>query len=95
MILGTAGSGKTTLAILRASMLSRAYSNENEKTLLLTFNRALVTYLKSISKDELVNVDVLNYHKFARGYLNSRGKLGNNVLVPSYKFNNMKLKFNF
>lgn len=85
VILGTAGSGKTTLAILRASMLSRAYCNENERVLLLTFNRALVTYLKSISDNELEKVDVLNYHKFARDYLEMRGKLGEKKIVPSQK----------
>ena len=73
VILGTAGSGKTTLAILRASMLSKAACLPNERVLLVTFNKALVTYLKEISGGELSNVDVWNYHKFARGYLAHRG----------------------
>lgn len=91
VVLGTAGSGKTTLAILRASMLSRGYCIDEEKTLLLTFNKALVTYLNSFAKNELKNVDVRNYHSFARGYLNSRGKLGRNDIVPNFKWDNQKL----
>ncbi|WP_280166633.1 3'-5' exonuclease [Priestia aryabhattai] len=81
VVLGTAGSGKTTLAILRAVYLSRLHK---EKVLIVTFNKALVTYLKSISEGELKNVDVHNYHKFARGYLGNRGLLGPNDIVRSY-----------
>src|SRR5882672_2200889 len=70
-VLGTAGSGKTTLAVLRAAYLSDNSTEHFGATLLVTFNRALVTYLKFIAPDELRNVTVENYHKFARGYLNS------------------------
>lgn len=92
IILGTAGSGKTTLAIYRASYLAKL---SREKVLLVTFNKALVTYLNSISDDTLNNVDVLNYHKFARGYLKSRGKIGWNEIVPSMDFSkeNKKLVY--
>ncbi|WP_152399136.1 3'-5' exonuclease [Paenibacillus cellulositrophicus] len=84
IVLGTAGSGKTTLAIYRAAYLAKAHCNANEKTLLVTFNKALVTFLKSISGDLLTNVDVLNYHKFARGYLAYRKKMGHLDIVPPY-----------
>lgn len=73
VVLGTAGSGKTIIAILRAAYLSR--KDENEKTLLVTFNKTLVTYLRALGEAELSNVDTRTYHEFARGYLNSRGKM--------------------
>lgn len=74
VILGTAGSGKTTLAIYRAYGLARL--DENEKVLLVTFNTTLVKYLEAIADDNTINnIDVRNYHKFARGYLASRGKM--------------------
>ncbi len=82
-VLGTAGSGKTTLAILRAAYLADPATNHSGRTLLVTFNRALVTYLKFLASTELANVTVENYHTFARGYLNSRGKMGwNKVASP-------------
>lgn len=83
VILGTAGSGKTTLAILRASMLSRTACSNQEKVLLVTFNKALVTYLKEICDGELKKVDVRNYHKFARGYLYSQNKIGSRDIIDS------------
>jgi DNA helicase IV len=46
VVLGTAGSGKTTLAILRAAFLSDPATDHAGKTLLVTFNKALVTYPK-------------------------------------------------
>ncbi len=80
-VLGTAGSGKTTLAILRAAYLSDVSTDHSGPTLLVTFNRALVTYLKFLASAELANVKVEHYHKFARGYLNARGKMGDNAIV--------------
>jgi superfamily I DNA/RNA helicase len=73
-VLGTAGSGKTTLAILRSAYLTDPKTDHHGKTLLVTFNRALVTYLKHLQDRTLRDVVVENYHTFARGYLNSRGK---------------------
>ncbi|MCV2517609.1 ATP-dependent helicase [Bacillus subtilis] len=84
VVLGTAGSGKTTLAILRAAYLAKADCVHDEKVLLVTFNKALVTYLKHIFKGSLYRVDVVNYHRFARGYLASRNLMGNNDIVPAY-----------
>src|SRR2546426_10224386 len=74
VVLGTAGSGKTTLAILRAAYLSDERTAHHGRTLLLTFNKTLVSYLRHIGAAELKHVVVENYHKFARGYLHSRGK---------------------
>jgi superfamily I DNA/RNA helicase len=47
---------------------------------LVTFNRALVTYLKHFHDPSFKNVTVENYHLFARGYLNSRGRMGYNTI---------------
>jgi len=74
-VLGTAGSGKTTLAILRAAYLADAGTDHHGPTLLVTFNRALVTYLNHLRDRSLRDVTVENYHKFARGYLASRGRM--------------------
>jgi superfamily I DNA/RNA helicase len=80
VVLGTAGSGKTTLAILRSAYLGNPGTAGGGKTLLVTFNRALVAYLKHLHDPTLMNVVVENYHKFARGYLASRGKIGRNTI---------------
>lgn len=80
-VLGTAGSGKTTLAILRAAYLADPRTDHQGKTLLVTFNRALVTYLKHLQNRKLANVFIENYHTFARGYLHDRGKLPNNSIL--------------
>ncbi len=77
-VLGTAGSGKTTLAILRSAYLSDPRTDHSGRTLLVTFNRALVAYLRHLQDRDLSNVVVENYHTFARGYLNSRGKMSRN-----------------
>jgi superfamily I DNA/RNA helicase len=79
-VLGTAGSGKTTLAILRAAYLGNPSTDNNGRTLLVTFNRALVSYLKHFEGTNLRNVSVENYHLFARGYLRSRGRMRNNTI---------------
>lgn len=73
VVLGTAGSGKTTIALLRAYHLATLPGNK--KVLLVTFNGALVEYIKGISDVIPRNLTVENYHKFARGYLHSRGKM--------------------
>ena len=80
-ILGTAGSGKTTLAILRAAYLANPMTEHYGKTLLVTFNNTLVSYLKRLKDPLLDKVVIENYHKFARGYLASRGKLSGNSIL--------------
>lgn len=80
VVLGTAGSGKTTLAILRAAYLGDPNTDNNGRTLLVTFNRALVSYLKHFQASNFRNVLVENYHLFARGYLSSRGRMRNNSI---------------
>ena len=75
VVLGTAGSGKTTLAILRSLYLSDPSTDHAGRTLLVTFNRCLVTYMAHLAGAIQRPIDVRNYHHFARGYLSSRGKL--------------------
>lgn len=80
-VLGTAGSGKTTLAILRSAYLTAPTTDHHGKTLLVTFNRALVTYLKHLQDRQLANVVIENYHTFARGYLGARSKMSRNEIL--------------
>jgi len=80
VVLGTAGSGKTTLAILRSAYLGNPNTDNNGRTLLVTFNRALVSYLRHFQGSDFRNVVVENYHRFARGYLSSRGRMGYNSI---------------
>ncbi|EGA0596979.1 hypothetical protein BJM58_12260 [Listeria monocytogenes] len=81
VVLGTAGSGKTTIALLRAVRLAITYPDE--KILLLTYNRTLINYMEFILSDKPQNLVIENYHKFARGYLNSRGKMGYKCILTS------------
>lgn len=94
IVLGTAGSGKTTLAIHRAAYLAKR-TRTTQKILLVTFNKSLVTYLNAIGEDSLDKVHVRNYHWFARGYLGHNGMLGYNDIVPSmtYEKENKKLTY--
>lgn len=80
VVLGTAGSGKTTMAIHRAAYVSDERADHGGPTLLATFNRTLVTYLEHLRPVDLRNVDVRTYHSFARGYLSSRGAMSPNAI---------------
>lgn len=75
VVLGTAGSGKTTLAILRSLYLADPLTKHGGPTLLVTFNRCLVTYMRHLAEALPRPIVVENYHRFARGYLSSRNKL--------------------
>lgn len=81
VILGTAGSGKTTMAILRAAYLSDPELPESGPVLLLTYNKALSSYIRTISDGRLKKVTVETYHRFARGYLASRNLMGRNDIL--------------
>jgi len=86
VVLGTAGGGKSTLAILRSAFLASKRHSGGGPTLLLTFNGALVHYLRYLKEEakepELSNVTIETYHKFARGYLNVRGKMTQGCICP-------------
>ncbi|APX68550.1 MULTISPECIES: 3'-5' exonuclease [unclassified Brucella] len=81
VVLGTAGSGKTTMAILRAAQLADPEHPEHGPVLLLTFNKSLGAYIRHISAARLKNVRVEHYHKFAIGYLNHLGLMGRNFII--------------
>lgn len=85
VVLGTAGSGKTTVALLRAHHLANIPNGG--RVLLVTFNRALVKYMRGLSNHQTQKLVVENYHTFARGYLNSRGKMPqwNGIANPDEK----------
>ena len=82
VVLGTAGSGKTTLAVYRSAFLAHPSTARGGRTLLLTFNNTLVTYLRHLADPSdpallgFADVQVETYHKFARGYLASQGIRG-------------------
>ena len=80
VVLGTAGSGKTTMAIHRALYLAHPDTDHSGRTLLVTFNRTLIEYFRSLLRSFPHNVDVRTYHHFARGYLASKGKMGRDVI---------------
>ena len=61
VVLGTAGSGKTTMAIHRAVHLADPAVPGSGRTLLLTFNRALVTYLRHLSPARMANLTIEHY----------------------------------
>lgn len=75
VVLGTAGTGKTTMAVLRAKYLAHPQCANHGPVLLVTFNNALTRYLRHLVPGALGNVRVETYAKFARGYLNSIGKM--------------------
>lgn len=85
VVLGTAGSGKTTIALYRARHLANI--PDGGKVLLVTFNRALVEYMRGIDPGRSSRLVVENYHRFARGYLDARGKMPkrNGILSPEEK----------
>lgn len=87
VVLGTAGSGKTTLAILRSLYLADRSTGHRGRTLLVTFNRCLVTYMRHLAGTIHGLVVVENYHRFARGYLSARGSLpANSICTPQERF---------
>lgn len=80
VVLGTAGSGKTLLAMLRALYLSDAGTDHHGPTLLVTFSRCLVTYMKARLEIGQSPITVETYHRFARGYLNERGEMSEDAI---------------
>lgn len=69
------------MAILRAAYLSDPDLPQHGPALLLTYNKALCAYIRAIAAPELRNVTVEHYHKFARGYLASRGRMRRNDII--------------
>lgn len=84
--LGTAGTGKTTMAVLRARFLADPDCSNHGPVLLVTYNNALVRYLRHLVPGANKNIRVETYGKFARGYLNSIGEMPawNGILQTSH-----------
>ncbi len=80
LIHGTAGSGKTVMAILRSAALAAATTKNCGPTLLLTHDNSLVKYLRYMAEGEAAGVVIETYHRFARGYLNSRGLMSHDCI---------------
>jgi superfamily I DNA/RNA helicase len=81
VVLGSAGSGKTTMAVYRAIYLSKPKLPGSGKTLIITYNKALMRHIASMESLPVDGVTVENYHRFARGYLNARGLMGASSIV--------------
>jgi superfamily I DNA/RNA helicase len=80
VVLGTAGTGKTVMAIHRAAHLADSRTQNHGPTLLLTYNNSLVTYLRHFA-NHLPGVTIETFGKFARGYLAAQGRMGYNQIA--------------
>jgi len=87
VVLGTAGTGKSTMAMLRADHLARATTQNNGTVLLVTYNNALVNYLEYLGPEAISNITVRTYGRFARGYLDSMGLMSFNGIAGPHKVN--------
>lgn len=77
VVLGTAGTGKTLMAIVRAMYLSNPSVSGSGRTLLVTYNNALARYLQHLAQSSSASLDIRTYGRFARGYLASLGLMKN------------------
>jgi hypothetical protein len=68
------------MAIHRAAILANPMTSNAGRVLLCTFNRTLLAYLRYWRPPNLGAVEFRSYHKFALGYLASRGLSGRNVV---------------
>ncbi len=75
VVLGTAGTGKSTMAVLRARFLANPHCSNPGPVLLVTYNNTLVRYLQYLVSETHGKIRVETYSKFARGYLKSIGKM--------------------
>jgi superfamily I DNA/RNA helicase len=80
VILGTAGTGKTVMAVHRAAHLADPRTQNSGPTLLLTYTNSLVAYLRHFAAG-LPGVTVETYGRFGRGYLAARGRMGNHQIA--------------
>lgn len=81
VVLGTAGTGKTVMAIHRAIHLANPATEKHGPTLLLTYTNSLVTYLRHLTAGHRSNLTIETYGKFGRGYLASQGLMGRNQIA--------------
>ncbi len=88
VVLGTAGTGKTVMAMLRSRYLSDPNTDNYGPVLLATYNNALVSYIRRQQGKDFAQVQVETYARFARGYLNSRNLMPSNynsIVKPQRK----------
>jgi superfamily I DNA/RNA helicase len=83
VVLGTAGTGKTVMAIHRAAHLADSDTPNYGPVLLITFNRSLVTYLKYLAADHADGITIETYATFARGYLDNLGRMRSDGIASS------------
>lgn len=69
VVLGTAGSGKTVMAVHRARHLAQA-PGIGGPTLLVTFNQSLLPYLRELARGSGVTIET--YHRMARDFVAKR-----------------------
>ena len=92
VVLGTAGSGKTTMAMHRAVHLANRGLPHAGRTLLLSFNNTLVRYFESFVGGGAVDVDARTYHHFARGYLDTCGRMSYGAIcTPEERLSQIEL----
>lgn len=85
VVLGTAGSGKSLMAIHRAARLANPDTTDHGPTLLITFNRALVGYLDDWAAGVLANVTIDNYSSWARTIAVESGSLNGYTRFAQYQ----------
>ncbi len=85
VILGTAGSGKTSMAMLRAIHLQKNHCDANEKTLLLTYNKMLMSYMRSFDEFQNNDFQLRTYFKIAYQVLSSNNILSTNGFLDPDK----------
>ena len=83
VVLGTAGTGKTVMAVERALHLGDPRSENHGPVLLLTHTNSLVGYLHHLAGQAVDNVTIHNFSTFARGYLNSRHLMGYDAIADA------------
>ncbi|MGY1873932.1 3'-5' exonuclease [Nocardia gipuzkoensis] len=85
VVLGTAGTGKTVMAIHRAIHLADSHTENYGPTALLTFNGALTTYLQHLAAEHRNDITIEKFGTFARGYLASRKLMKYNAIARPAK----------
>jgi superfamily I DNA/RNA helicase len=83
VVLGTAGTGKTVMAIHRAVHLANPSTPGHGRVLLITFTNSLVAYLTHLAEGHRHNITVETYHKYARGYLANQGLMAFNSIADA------------
>jgi DNA helicase II / ATP-dependent DNA helicase PcrA len=88
LVLGGPGSGKTTIALLKANRVIEAHSiAKHQRVLFLSFARATVTRVRDLAEDlvradNLRLVEINTYHGFTWNMLRSHGYLLNGRKMP-------------